>query len=243
MQHVVANPNGKIWAFIAGIMEYEVIREEEQMLTIKLHNINLGLEVLISLVYAKCTQGERLQLWESMYDLATTTNIPWLIGEDFNVISNSEEKLRGQQVIESEVRDFNHCISVCNLEDKVLEIEHLVRSGWDHTPLSITFKTSAEKVIKPFRFLIFWVKENSFMEVIRNHWKADFERDPFILFHHKLKRVKRALTQWSKETFGNIFQEIVTLKEIIKIHEIEFEVNPTGGNREKLQKTQADLKK
>jgi len=81
------------------------------------------------------------------------------------------------------------------------------------------------------------------MEVVKNNWKADFEGDPFILFHHKLKRVKKALTQWSKETFGNIFQEIVTLEEIIKVKETQFERFPTTENREILHRAQAELKK
>lgn len=37
----------------------------------------------------------------------------------------------------------------------ILEVEHLVRSGSDHTPLLITFNTSNENVVKPFKFLNF----------------------------------------------------------------------------------------
>ncbi|KAG5600885.1 hypothetical protein H5410_032255 [Solanum commersonii] len=48
----------------------------------------------------------------------------------------------------------------------------------------------------PFRFLNLWLRDESFIEVVRNHWSADFAGDPFSLFHHKLKRVKKALTQW-----------------------------------------------
>ncbi|KAG5612449.1 hypothetical protein H5410_023730 [Solanum commersonii] len=232
MKHAVANANGKIWAFIDEILDSEVIRDEDQMLTIKLQNQGLGIEVMVSLVYAKCMQQERLQLWESMYDLSCSSRIPWVVGGDFNVITNDEEKLGGRPVTKSGVRDFNHCISVCNLEDKgfkgskytwwngrtddacifkrldrifcndqlqnifpVLEVEHLTRSGLDHTPLSITFKTTNEKVYKPFRFLNLWLREESFIEVVRNHWSVDFAGDPFSLFHHKLKRVKKALTQ------------------------------------------------
>ena len=88
------------------------------MLTLKLHNQSAGMEVIISLVYAKCTQRERLLLWESMFELANTINVPWVIGGDFNVIYNEEEKLGGRPVIELEIWDFNHCINVCNLEDR-----------------------------------------------------------------------------------------------------------------------------
>ncbi|KAG5608464.1 hypothetical protein H5410_019745 [Solanum commersonii] len=220
MKHVVANANGKIWAFIDEILDSEMIRDKDHMLTIKLQNQGLGIEVMVSLVYAKCTQRERLQLWESMYELSCSSRIPWVVGGlDFNVITNDEEKLGGRPVTESEVRDFNHCISVCNLEDKgfkgskytwwngrtydacifkrldrifcndqlqnifpVLKVEQLTRSGSDHTPLSITFKTTNEKVYKPFRFLNLWLREESFIEVVRNHWSVDFAGDPLVCF-------------------------------------------------------------
>ncbi|XP_015167778.1 uncharacterized protein [Solanum tuberosum] len=280
MKYVVVNANGKIWVFLDEAMEYDIIGDEDQMLTLKVHSCGMGIDVMISVIYAKCTQGERLNLWESMAHLATTVNIPWVIGGDFNVITNESEKLEGRKVTDAKVRDFNHYLNVCNLEnwgfkgskytwwngrtdegcifkrldriltnDKVhdvfpvLEVEHLVRNGSDHAPLSVTLKSNREEVIKLFRFLNFWLKEASFMEVVQNNWWADFEGDLFSLFHYKLKRVKRDLTQWSKETFGNIFQEIITLEEVIKVHETQFEISLTIANREKLHRAQADLLK
>lgn len=53
MKHVVVNINGKIWAFIDELMEYTIERNEEQVLTIKVQNQGLDIEVSISLVYAK----------------------------------------------------------------------------------------------------------------------------------------------------------------------------------------------
>ncbi|KAG5605354.1 hypothetical protein H5410_026846 [Solanum commersonii] len=107
-----------IWIFIDETMEYDVVRDEDQMLAVKVSNRGIGIDVLISMVYAKCTQGERLQLWESLSELSMAVNVPWLIGGYFNVIHNENEKLAGRPVTEAEVRDFNHCLNVCNLEDQ-----------------------------------------------------------------------------------------------------------------------------
>ncbi|KAG5567950.1 hypothetical protein H5410_065031, partial [Solanum commersonii] len=51
----------------------------------------LGVEILLSLVYAKCTQGERLQLWESMQDLENLIG-QWVVGGDFNDKGFKERK-------------------------------------------------------------------------------------------------------------------------------------------------------
>ncbi|KAK4728573.1 hypothetical protein R3W88_021561 [Solanum pinnatisectum] len=114
-------------------MEYDIIGDEDQMLTLKVHSCGMGIDVMISVIYAKCTQGERLNLWESMAHLASTVNIPWVIGGDFNVITNESEKLGGREVTDAEVRDFNHCLNVCNLEDRgVFSKEDLTNDGeWD----------------------------------------------------------------------------------------------------------------
>lgn len=61
------------------------------------------------------------------------------------------------------------------------------------------------------------------------------------MFQQKLKNTKSALTRWSKEYFGNIFKEIATLEDIIKIREKQFEENPSGLNRNNLFKAHAEL--
>lgn len=61
------------------------------------------------------------------------------------------------------------------------------------------------------------------------------------MFYLKLKKVKVELTKQSKEFFGNIFQEIATLEEVIKVREKQFENFPGGINSELLFKAQAEL--
>ncbi|XP_060190578.1 uncharacterized protein LOC132619809 [Lycium barbarum] len=120
---------------------------------------------------------------------------------------------------------------VCN--DKLLDVmptmkvTHLTKKGSDHSPLELEFSTTTEVIIKPFKFLNFWVQHESFQEVIKQHWCIDFEGNPFTKFHHKLKKVKNALRNWSKNTYGNIFQQIASLEEVIKVHEEQFESSPT----------------
>ncbi|XP_047264678.1 uncharacterized protein LOC124896867 [Capsicum annuum] len=62
------------------------------------------------------------------------------------------------------------------------------------------------------------------------------------MFHYKLKILKKALTQWSKKIFGNIFQEIANLEDVIKVVESHFKTEPNVANREKLHEAQAKLK-
>lgn len=46
----------------------------------------------------------------------------------------------------------------------------------------------------------------------------------FIEFQAKMKKVKGALVRSSKETFGNIFQQVATLEDEVKVKEIQLKL-------------------
>ncbi|XP_070048900.1 uncharacterized protein [Nicotiana tomentosiformis] len=212
-------------------------------MTLKLIHRNLNKEIYVTLVYDKCDAIERIELWDSMYHLDSDMESPWLIGGDFNVILYEKEKYGGCPVYLSEVEDFAHYIDTCALCDLGFKekVEHLIKYGSDHAPLLLSCNIDTMQVKKPFTFLNFWAKYESFLNVIKQNWVTDTMGNPFNMFQSKLKKVKSALAAWRKETFGDIFKQIAALEDIIKVHEIEFELNPTVQNREKLHKVQADL--
>lgn len=76
-----------------AIVESSVVIDKEQQMTIKLENQNIGIAVVVTLIYTKCTQNEKLILWETLRDMAGSIQEPWLVGGDFNFISNDEENM------------------------------------------------------------------------------------------------------------------------------------------------------
>lgn len=119
---------------------------------------------------------------------------------------------------------------------QTLEVECLSRSGSNHAPLFIYFKMDKKHAMRPFRFLNLWLMDETCLEIIKENWKEDIVGNPFIVYHHKINQVKSALTRWSKEAFGNIFQEIATLEGVLKVKEKKFEQFPNGENKEALSK-------
>ncbi|XP_059281333.1 uncharacterized protein LOC132035027 [Lycium ferocissimum] len=211
------------------IFDCHILVDHPQHLALKLTLRGNQDEMVVSLVYAKCSQEERMELWPSLEDIATTMVVPWLISGDFNVITSDEEKYGGLPVTINEVQDFRDCVQSCGVADlgfkgskftcwngqsgddyifkrldiclgnhalqmkfTAIEISHFIRTGSDHVPLLISYFGESVSVKKPFKFLNFWAKHDSFLDIVR------------------------ALVQWSKQTFGNIFQEIETLEEVIK---------------------------
>ncbi|XP_060211814.1 uncharacterized protein LOC132639380 [Lycium barbarum] len=110
------------------------------------------------------------------------------------------------------------------------EVSHFIRYGSDHAPLHVVWDSQEEPVIKFFKFLNIWTKHPKFLEVVQGNWCLDFAANPFIEFQGKMKKVKQALEQAlakrSKDNSGNILQQISTVEDVIKVNELQLELNP-----------------
>lgn len=97
--------------------------------------------------------------------------------------------------------------------------------------------------IKPFRFLNFWTKHKQFKDIVRQNWIANFVGSPFMELQANLKRVRKALSVWTREAYGNIFQKVATLEDVIKVKEIQFELQPSPKKRKELKREEPNLRK
>ncbi|XP_060216502.1 uncharacterized protein LOC132643991 [Lycium barbarum] len=142
-----------------------------------------------------------MDLWEALENQAIINQRPWLIGGDFNVITSEEEKYGGLPVTVNEVQGFNACIHNCSVVD--LGFKGGKYTWWNG-------QSGNDYIFKRLDRLF----RNQALQNKYAGLEADFMVNPFNLFHHKLKKVKNALANWSKITFGNIFLEIETLEKI-----------------------------
>lgn len=111
MAQAVVNVSNKIWSFIDEVFEVTILYNMVHQLTLKLVHIEIYVELILTLVYAKCNAIERIELWDYLYAMATDMSVPWLVGGDFNVIWDEEEKFGGLPVSLNEIDDFRHCIN------------------------------------------------------------------------------------------------------------------------------------
>nr|XP_016508278.1 PREDICTED: uncharacterized protein LOC107825871 [Nicotiana tabacum] len=261
MESAYANINGQIWLFFDTVVEWKLAEDTEQHVTVRVLHHDLGQHMVMTFVYAKCSAIERLELWDHLYYLGSDMKLPLLVGGDFNVILHEDEKIGGLPVHPHEYEDFTFCVNSCGLFEQgykgssftwwngrsnaacifkrldrifvnfpfqnmlpTIEVEHLIRTGSIYAPLLMTCGKQTTNFVKPFRFLNFWTTHATFKDV-------------------KLKRVKAALSKWSRETFGDIFKHLAILGDIVRVKEMLLEEEPTIDNRIVLQKAQSKLKK
>ncbi|XP_019252907.1 PREDICTED: uncharacterized protein LOC109231725 [Nicotiana attenuata] len=248
MLQAFSNVSNKIWVFVDDDHGIDIIYDLEQQLTLKFTNLDTQVSFIVTFVYAKCDSIERIELWDSLYNLARDMTLPWHCITTCNL---SDLGFQGSIYSWWNGRGGKDCIfkrldrCLGNPEFQQLcpntVITHLSKIGYDHSPMLITCNADELPIKKAFKFLNFWTKHDSFIDVVRENWKTDFMGDPFFMFNQKLKRLKKALTAWSRATYGDIFKKIASLEEVVLAHEAEFEKNPTFQNRVRLQKVQAEL--
>lgn len=78
---------------------------------------------------------------------------------------------------------------------------------------------------------------------MENRWKVDFVGSLFLVLHTKLKLVKNALVKGSNQEFGNIFVQVTTLEDVIRVKEAQLEITPSSENSVELNRLQAKLRK
>ncbi|XP_070036854.1 uncharacterized protein [Nicotiana tomentosiformis] len=112
-----ANVSNKIWVFVDEDHAVVVLMDMEQQLTLHLTNMDSYKTFIVTLVYVKFAPIERIELWDSIYALARDMTTPWLVGGDFNIIWDEDEKFGGLSVSLNEINDCRHCVNTCNLFD------------------------------------------------------------------------------------------------------------------------------
>nr|XP_016516053.1 PREDICTED: uncharacterized protein LOC107832701 [Nicotiana tabacum] len=165
METAYANINGQIWLFFDAMVEWELGEDTEQQVTVRVLHHEQGQHMMMTFVYAKCSAMERLELWDHLYYLASDMKLEWLVGGDFNVILHEEEKTRGLLVHPPKYEDFAFCVNSCGLFEQGYKGSPFTGTGSDHTPLLMTCGEQTTNFVKTFRFLNFWTKHATFMDV------------------------------------------------------------------------------
>ncbi|XP_075080303.1 uncharacterized protein LOC142165823 [Nicotiana tabacum] len=174
--------------------------------------------------------------------MASDMTIQWLVG-DLGFKGRIFTWWNGRSEDDCIFKILDRCLGNMELQQTFpsLEVTHLSKIGSDHCSMLLECDIESTPIKKSFRFLTSWVKHSSFKDVVKEKWKADFSANPFVIFNCKLKMLKKTLSSRSRATFEDIFQKIVSLEEVVLVHEKKFEIYPTQMNRERLQKVQAEM--
>ena len=87
---------GFVWFFFQENFSGVVIGESSQHVSVRLSHDHLPeSQLIVSFMHARCTTIERKELWAGLLS-DNLASAAWLVGGDFNVISDADEKRGGR---------------------------------------------------------------------------------------------------------------------------------------------------
>ncbi|XP_019264876.1 PREDICTED: uncharacterized protein LOC109242481 [Nicotiana attenuata] len=119
-------------------------------------------------------------------------------------------------------------------------VDHHAKSGSDHSLITFKFGNENHEVIKYFRFLNFWTKQNDYNSLIERIWNKEVQGNDQWILQQKLKAVARGLSKWSKDSIGDVFTSVKQSELEMCRLEQQYETHNTDANRQNLYKAQAE---
>ncbi|XP_040990989.1 uncharacterized protein LOC121238224 [Juglans microcarpa x Juglans regia] len=103
---------GKVWIFWKEIYDFGVVHMSNQAVSGWL--CLASYRIMVTFVYAKCSQIERRGLWEELENVQVNES-PWLVVGDFNAIRSDAERIGGNPRSLLAMTEFNGCVDTCGL--------------------------------------------------------------------------------------------------------------------------------
>nr|XP_027103123.1 uncharacterized protein LOC113724413 [Coffea arabica] len=108
--------HNKVWVFWFNELSLSFRELADQLLHMHIFFAS-GCSIHLSAVYARCSRVGRRDLWTALEGLAGKGVGPWLVAGDFNVISNTEERVGGSPANARNMEEFNDAIGNCSLSE------------------------------------------------------------------------------------------------------------------------------
>ena len=121
-------------------------------------------------------------------------------------------------------------------------VQHLGRDLSDHSPLLLSVVTKLDNKPKLFRFLNAWTTHKDLLGMVKECWSLSVSGPPMQILATKLRVVKQALKQWSKLSFGDIFEVVRCAEREVVDVETKYDLDPTNQLRCELHHARARLR-
>ncbi|XP_074300385.1 uncharacterized protein LOC141631643 [Silene latifolia] len=108
---------GRIWIlWKPNLVDILFLDYNAQYIHMSVTNANTQLQFYYTMVYAFNGDSDREELWLNLRRISNNIQGPWVVGGDFNFVTQAHERLGGN-VTSTETEPFQNCIEDCDLSD------------------------------------------------------------------------------------------------------------------------------
>ncbi|XP_070002748.1 uncharacterized protein [Nicotiana sylvestris] len=103
--------NGRIWlVWDPQWCEVRMVRAEAQILHCEITSKIGDIRCYLTIVYGFNTVEHKRALWENLKDVAVGMNKPWLVAGDFNAVMYQDDRMFGNPITYTEVKEYSECM-------------------------------------------------------------------------------------------------------------------------------------
>ncbi|XP_060170788.1 uncharacterized protein LOC132601740 [Lycium barbarum] len=253
-----SNCSNKIWVLWNPDFTIDILEDKDQQVLLKLLYLNNPNIFYITVVYGKCDEALRMELWDDLRNTAERIQGPWGVVGDFNVITCCEEKQGGRPFRIEDCVNFLSCLADCGLQDAGFfgsnftwcdnrdppntiweRLDRLVyNSEWFDT-FGSTLVTHLSRTGSDHAPLLIHAgtEEMNFIKGLGDqcNW------NPLQALHQKIKNVCSKLSAWSRIAFGDIYEEPKRLEILIRSLEEAMILDASAEIRMQLARARAEF--
>eukprot|EP00253_Pinus_taeda_P005161 PITA_05161 len=178
-------------------------------------------------IYVPVNAGEKKICWHSLRQRANLGNLENVIIEgDLNITLHSSEK-RGGCIVRDPAREWAEdllqdwdLIDIKLISDASMHI--LPCSTSDHKPIMLNLRAHTDLGPIPFKFNSLWIKEPSFMQIVKESWSLPVSGSPFYIWEEKIRRLKSNIKRWAK-SLANPVAERKSIQSQLEAHHLLME--------------------
>ncbi|XP_071714226.1 uncharacterized protein [Rutidosis leptorrhynchoides] len=180
--------------------------------------VGSGHDTILVNVYGPHNDVDKKKMWDDLDKLMAGVDSGWVLCGDFNEVRTGLDRVNCV-FHKARARRFNEFIVRNNLIEIPINGRKFMRISDD------------DFGHKPFKIFDEWLNRDGIDSVISEGWNKEvrgFRKD--CIFRDKLKNVKTELRGWSKKEFGELDEEILTLKNIAHNWELKAESGTLSEN-------------
>ena len=122
-------------------------------------------------------------------------------------------------------------------------IKHLARTGSDHRPLLMQTLSNKNDFIRYFKFINIWAQLQDFFMTVQNSWNMNVTGNAMWRLQYKLKVLSKNISKWSRETIGDIHEQVNKLETRFQLLEEQDTLNNNEQSRKDLNREQVEYVK
>lgn len=89
----------------------------DQMIYCYVTQLHSTRKFYISFIYALNHESQRFHLWHELKTIAARMTTAWCVLGDFNLVLYKEDRIRGNELTDHDIKDFADCSDTCELNE------------------------------------------------------------------------------------------------------------------------------